>query len=577
VDVRGSGSQFDARRLAKPVGLATAILVWLSISAVLPEAFLTLSPAAQEAIAVRFLWTVMVLYWAALIPAVVGGPILTVLLIRARRAGERRPTAARLLLLCASTLVSLAILEAGGAVWLAAVHRFPALPTRFLASPRDELRIAVIGGSSAKGQPYQEWLSIGRIVAWKLQSALPGRRVVVDVLAREGAVLEEMHWKLSRLRRRPDVLIVFSGHNEYQARFAWDQDGDVPVGLLPYILKVVMEDGLGSPLSRVLSEATSKYRLMAPPRMVHRGLVERPIVRAAETERLRREFGRRIEAIVSWCERIGTLPVLVIPADNEEGFEPNRSVLPASTSRERCRSFARDWMAARSSEAVPATAMARYRELIARQPGFAESHFRLGRLLERSGRFAEALVQFHLARDLDGFPQRCPSPFQETYRRVASRHDCIVIDGPEELRARSPDGILDDHLFNDGHHPSLLGHIDLAEAVLRELRDRRAFGWSDGAAPSIDPAECAAHFGMDDRSWAKVCLKAAVFYAITAHCRYDPTERLSKAARYQRAADQIEAGTPPGDLGIPGIGLPPRPDGPARSPHPPSDRRSLRG
>ena len=80
---------------------------------------------------------------------------------------------------------------------------------------------------------------------------------------------------------------------------------------------------------------------MAPPRMVHRGPIEPPIVRRAESERLLDEFGQRIEAIVSWCERIGTMPVLVIPADNESGFEPNRSVLPESVSPEERRSFAR--------------------------------------------------------------------------------------------------------------------------------------------------------------------------------------------------------------------------------------------
>ena len=68
--------------------------------------------------------------------------------------------------------------------------------------------------------------------------------MVADVLAREGATLEEMHQKLERIEHRPDVLILFAGHNEYQARFAWDQDGDRAGGLLPYVFKVVMQDGL---------------------------------------------------------------------------------------------------------------------------------------------------------------------------------------------------------------------------------------------------------------------------------------------------------------------------------------------
>jgi hypothetical protein len=556
VDVRGSRSRLDVRRLARPIGLAASVLAWIAALAVLPVLFLTLSPATQETLAARLLLAALIVYWAALIPAVVVGAASAVLMVRARRARTRRPITARVLLACTSTLLGVAILEAGSATWIAWAHRYPALPTRFLDSTGDELHITVIGGSSAKGQPYQDWLSIGTIVAWKLQSALPGRRVVADVLAREGATLEEMHQELEQVRNRPDALIVYSGHNEYQARFAWDQDGDVPVGVLPFLLKVVMGEGLGSPFFRAVTEASSKYRLMAPPRIARRGPIEPPIVRRSVSERLRRDFGRRLDAIASWCERIGAVPVLVIPPANESGFEPNRSVLPETTSPAERRSFARDWLAARSSESDPPTATARYRELIARQPGFAEAHFRLGRLLERSGRFAEAGEQYRLGLDLDGFPQRCPSALREEYRRVAGRHGCILIDGPAELRALSPHGILDDHLINDGHHPSLRGHIALAESVLRELRACRAFGWSRGAAPSIDPAACAAHFGVDDQAWAKVCRKVATFYAITAHCRHDPTERLSKAMIYSRASERIAAGTPPGDLGIPGIGLP---------------------
>jgi hypothetical protein len=561
--VQRSGLHFDIRRCVKPIVLATTVVVLAGVSAVVPDFFAILPHTTQEVLVERFLWVVLVLYWASLVPSVVGGAILSILLVIARRAGSRRPTAARLLLLCISTVFCLVFIESASAVWLAWEHRFPALPTQFPASPTDELHIAVIGGSSAKGQPYQDWLSIGPIVAWKLRAALPGRRVVADVLAREGATLEEMHQKLEGIKHRPDVLIIFTGHNEFQARLPWDQDADRPAGPLAYALKIVMQDRLHSPLFQVVSEVFGKYRLMAPPKIVERGPIDPLIVRRSESERILDEFGRRLEAIVSWCERIGSVPVLVIPPANLSGYEPNRSVLPASVSPEERRSFARDWLAARSSESESVPAIARYRALIVRHPGFAGAHFRLARLLEQSGRFIEAGQDYRLARDLDGFSQRCQTSFQDAYRRVAARHGCILVDGPAEFRALSPHGIVGDLMINDGHHPSLGGHVALAQAVLRELRGREAFGWSEGASPSINVAECATHFGIDDKAWAKVCANVATFYNITAIIRHDPAERLRKAKLYQHAADQIAAGTPPGDLGIPGIGLPaPGPAGP---------------
>ena len=52
--------------------------------------------------------------------------------------------------------------------------------------PPDALRILVIGESSAQGEPYHPWLSVGQIAAWKLESVLPGRPIHVDMWAYGG-------------------------------------------------------------------------------------------------------------------------------------------------------------------------------------------------------------------------------------------------------------------------------------------------------------------------------------------------------------------------------------------------------
>ena len=118
-------------------------------------------------------------------------------------------------------------------------------------------------------------------------------------------------------------------------------------------------------------------------------------------------------------------------------------------------------------------------------------------LLEKTGDWDEAYRQFIAARDLDGMPMRCLSTFQQAYFDVAERHDCVLVDGQALFHAIGPHGQLDDTLFADVMHPSLRGHIALASGILDALYKRRAFGWShDQSAPLIDPARCAAHFGL---------------------------------------------------------------------------------
>ena len=103
---------------------------------------------------------------------------------------------------------------------------------------------------------------------------------------------------------------------------------------------------------------------------------------------------------------------------------------------------------------------------LARQPGFAETHYRLATLLRKAGEWDEAYRHFIAARDCDGYPMRCLTRFQEVYREVASRHDCIYIDGQSYFHAIGRNGLLDDELFQDAMHPSLRGQIALAQAVL---------------------------------------------------------------------------------------------------------------
>ncbi len=405
-----------------------------------------------------------------------------------------------------------------------------------------------MGGSSALGEPYRPWLSVGQIVAWQLQQAAPDRRVECDVIAWLGESLEQQHRKLAGIRRRPDAMIIYSGHNEFVARFENGREERQPgVDEEPrgWLLPQAYRASLYSPSCRLAYEIISKNRLDEPPSMAGRHqLIDPPICSASEAADILSDFRRRLEAIVAYCERIGALPILVVPPANESDFEPSRSTLPASATSEERRWILDTFQAARAAEANdPDRAAAGYASLLERQPTFAEAHFRLGRLLERGGRADEAGTHYLAARDHDGLPIRCPAPFRDAYAEVARRHPrCILIDGRHELAAISPNGLIGDRVIQDAHHPNLAGYTALAGAVLRELRRRGTF---ESIAPSLDPEACARHFGMDGPKWATVCERTSVHYKRVAGYRYDPEERLEKSRRYAEAARRLESGEAP--------------------------------
>ncbi len=526
-------------------------------------------------------------YFAAVAFLVVGIPVLAVLVVRVRGTSRRR--LARFLLGSLSLTLGLLAAEAITAVWIRhaghstvvpvggiapklridRAQMWPPvslknvrLPTRFEDPPGDtDIDVVVVGESSAEGVPFNSWLSIGRLVEWKLNQAMPGRRVNVQILAISGSILEHQHRKLADLKRRPDLLIVYCGHNEFSARLSGARD-------LPYYVDDQEPSGWQmlcegaesiSPVCEMIRRTKEKCRVEIPPsRSGDRDLVDRPAYTAAEYTLLLADFRRRLDAIAAWGQRIGATMILIPPAGNDAGYEPNRSFLPASTTRDRREAFRREFLAARDLEqADPQAAIAAYRALIDREPGFAEAHFRLGALLDAAGETEDSYRHFAAARDSDGFPMRCLVAFQDVYREVATKHGAILVDEQAEFHAVGHRGRLDDEMFQDAMHPSLRGQIALAQATVRELKVRHAFGWPERApALTIDPKACVAHFRIGPEGWKRVCLWGVHFGNFCEWMRYDPTPRRERRLTYARAYDRLVAGESVEAVNLPNLGIP---------------------
>jgi tetratricopeptide (TPR) repeat protein len=496
-------------------------------------------------------------------------------------------------------MLSLAAFEAGAALWRSKLHQSPDLsaavvppgslqegepavsdevdPDPQRSSEKQQtrspgsvppLRILVIGESSGRGEPYHPWLSVAQIAAWRLEKVFPNRAFHVDMWATGGAILKTMHNKLDSLRYRPDALMVYVGHNEFQGRYAWKREvdhypedravlgGAERQAAVKLFLRV-------SPLYQLLDETREHQLLDAlPPRRVTRTLVDRPVCTPAESKAIEEDFHRRLESIAVFCESINTLPIFIIPACNDAGWDPSRSVLAAETPGSERAAFAREVMHARALETKNRPEAIRiYRDLVKRHPEFAETHYRLARLLEQTGTWNEARDHYVQARELDGLPLRCTERFRQAYRHVAAEHPSVLlVDGPEVLEASSRHGITSGRLFHDAQHPNLAGYVALTEDLMIQLRARHAFGWPDEkAVPAIDAEACARHFGLMAAQWAEVCKRDLGFFRAASYVRFDPELRNERAVEYQRAGDAIREGRSPADAGIPGWPMPPPP------------------
>jgi hypothetical protein len=569
-------------------------VAFLAMCGVLAVAGLVVLLVARRGVSQEMLWrsklwfllALEAAYGTALAAALIATPALGLLLLAARRRAAR-PKLARGLLLCISLLLGMALAEAGAWVWRARLERTgvlalarpgraaagrfelepagsladPVLPTRFPEPPERAVTLVVLGESSAEGVPFNLYaLSAGSLVRWQLEDLLPGRQFQLVNLAASGETLERQHRKLATLAYRPDVLMIYCGHNEFSSRMPWSRD--VPYyrdEQVPSLWETVHERvEQTSPFCGLIGQAADTCRVAIAPRGGYRALVDTPAYTAAEFARLLADFRRRLDVIVSYAETVGAVPILIIPPANDSGFEPNRSFLPPATPRAEREAFAREFRAARDFEMGRGRAAAGlYQSLMARQPGFGEGHFRLARLLEEQEAWSDAYRHAIAARDEDGLPMRCPTAFQDAYRDVAARHRVILIDGQALFHAIGSHGLLGYDLFLDAMHPSLRGQIALAQAILHGLRARRAFDWPESTpAPVLDPARCAAQFGLGLAAWKKICDWGAMVHDLLASGSHDPSERLARRRNYEIAARRIAHGEVPESVGLPNIGVP---------------------
>ena len=137
---------------------------------------------------------------------------------------------------------------------------------------------------------------MGQIVAWQLERVLPGRRVQVDMRAECGAILEGMHQKLAGLTYRPDALLLFSGHNEFESRFTWRRNIRYYVDeQLATPVATMLECALRwSPFCRLILETQERQRLDATPDpIIKRQLVDQPVCSRQERRRHRGRLPRQ--------------------------------------------------------------------------------------------------------------------------------------------------------------------------------------------------------------------------------------------------------------------------------------------
>lgn len=441
----------------------------------------------------------------------------------------RKSLLTNLVLSGASLAVSLALIEVG--FRLVEGVREPAIDTRLADvhpvrdRPPEDFLILGIGESSMMGGPYandySDHVSPLRIVAHYLGRIDTRRRFVTAVHAGAGRSLDNLLDTAGPvLSRRPDLIVVAAGHNDFMAAFPPDAGCDRYRQAGPSFLE-------RSAAVRFFETRWGRRHLGDVPTSSARRLLDVPIACPADWRRTLRTYERALDAVATFGERAGIPVVFVSLAAAEAAWSPVRSVYRGAEERGAEFEALYRWGRYHFEQGALGPARECLDEALQIDPTFAEALFRLAEIDRAEGRDRAAQARFEGAKEHDGFPWRVLNAQRQSLRAVAARHDVPVVDVRDLLLgAGATLPYLDGALFHDIHHPTIRGYHLMAQGIVRAAVARGILGTSTEAAPSfLDDAALLAALGFDRRDWTITVMSAIYWHE---NSRYYVNEKLDR-------------------------------------------------
>lgn len=475
-----------------------------------------------------------------------------------RRRNRSRPAPAWLRWWFATTLF-ITLAEAGTRI----IERPPpapvvTLPEHWSSAPRsgDEFRIVAIGGSTMLGFPYHPKVDIPTICRAHLAAQYPDRTFTVQNVAQNGISFQTAVEHLKDVPTRPDLILLYTGHNE--VFFDVEQDAVRPESPVPLVDLCFH----WSAAYRVFSQVARQHYIARREQAGDgRQLFDTPQFSERVAEERRQRFRHTLIQFARALREHEIHTVWFVPASGEGTFEPNRSTSSLPLTDEYRQAVDRQLAKARTLEQTGRWDDAEqvYRSLLERDPDVAEFHYRLAEALVQQNRIPEAKQSFRAAIDCDVYACQASSGYQQCIIDVAAQEQIPLIDAAAVLSPLTPRGLLDRTVIHDNVHPTLCGFLTLGRAAAQQVIEASFVAESpspdtpssvDDAASSLDDAQILAQTGIDSHDLATAYDRVAFALNHLAKQRYDPSRRHAEAEQYRRWAAALRTGEiKPGEQG----------------------------
>jgi tetratricopeptide (TPR) repeat protein len=345
-------------------------------------------------------------------------------------------------------------------------------------------RIFCFGGSTTYGRPFDGRTAFPRWLKELLVASVPGKEF--DVINAGGisyASYRIVPLVKEALRFRPDLVVFYTGHNEFLERRTYKglfDQGRTLVTVRAALERLNLYRGLKRLLEPVVSPGPR------PAKTLMGSEVKAILDQSAGLELYHRDnefsrgvvqhFALNLRKMVRMCRDAGVPVILVEPASNLRDFSPFKSEHGQNLDGRKKAAIEKKLKDSQRliAQGEFAKALAILKQCLEEDPLYAQTHFLTGKALLGLGRWKDARKSFIRAKDLDVCPLRATSPILQRIRQIAHeqsvpliRFSHILAQMPSDKTGES--AIPGNERFLDHVHPVIQGHQRLAEAILAQM------------------------------------------------------------------------------------------------------------
>ncbi len=356
---------------------------------------------------------------------------------------------------------------------------------------KDTFRVFSFGESTTYGHPFDGRTAYSRWLQDLLKAACPKKNIeVINAGGISYASYRIVHLVEESLKYKPDLAIIYVGHNEFLERRSYAglfKQGQLLISVRSYLEGLRIYKAMEKVLSPIINEAKSVNQdSKNSGRTLLKDEATAILDRSAGLNLYYRDenfengvvkhFGYNLEKMIALCKASGVPVILVETPSNLKDFSPFKSEHDSKLNKSEQEHIDQELEHTKSliDSGAYKEAIEEINKLEDTDPLYALTYYLKGKALEGERLYDQARSNFVKAKDLDVCPLRATTPIIETIRRIAKYENvslikfCGFVDSYAAEHG-SVSGIPGNESFMDHVHPTIELHQALAELLFKEI------------------------------------------------------------------------------------------------------------